>query len=93
MRDTQSRIGDRPGRAQFDEFRAEFQAKRNYPGAFLDLIERIVASDQPVWAVAGSATEERPLDDDERLMIAALVAPHLVWQSRGHVCRRRDSAS
>lgn len=93
MRDTTSRLGERPGRAQFERFRAEFQAKRNDPGAFLDLIERIVASDEPVWAVARSATKEKPLDDDERSMLAALVAPHLAGMTPGSVYRRRRLAS
>lgn len=93
MRDTTSRIGERPGRALFEHFRAEFRATRDDPGAFLKLIERIVDSDQPVWAVAKSATQDKPLNEEERSMLAVLVAPHLAWQSRGHVFRRPVSAS
>ncbi len=91
MRDTTSRIGERSGRALFEQFRAEFQEKRDEPAAFLKLIERIVGSDEPVWTVARSASQDRPLDDDERSMIAVLVAPHLAWHSRGALHRRQGS--
>ncbi len=91
MRDTTSRIGERSGYALFEQFRTEFREKRDDPGAFLKLIERIVGSDEPVWTVARSASQDRPLDDDERSMIAVLVAPHLAWHSRGALHRRQGS--
>jgi hypothetical protein len=79
-------------RAEFEEVCAEFQEKRNNPGAFAELLQRIANSDHCVWAVAQSAARENPLDDSERAMIAEVVAPDLAWRSPGLVYRFKELA-
>lgn len=75
----------RPSRASIETLRAEFQAKRNNPAAFALLLQRLAESDYPLWSVARCAAGDKPLDDDERAMLAELAAPHLACKSRGSV--------
>jgi flagellar basal body rod protein FlgB len=79
-------------RAEFEEVCAEFQEKRNNPGAFAELLQRIANSDHCVWTVAKSAARENPLDDSEKAMIAEVVAPDLAWRSPGLVYRFKELA-
>ena len=80
-------------RAEFEEVCAEFQEKRNNPGAFAELLQRIANSDHCVWSVAKSAAKENPLDDSETAMIAEVVRrpglevprPRLPLQGAGKV--------
>ncbi|MHB1426820.1 MAG: hypothetical protein ACYC3I_26990 [Gemmataceae bacterium] len=78
----------RLGRASIETLRAEFQAKRNNAAAFALLLQRLAESDLPLWSVAKCATGDKPLDDEERAMLAQLTAPHLAWKSPGSVFLR-----
>ena len=79
--------------ARFEDLRAEFQAKRADPKAFVLLLQRIVDSDHSLWSVARPGVGDRPLDDDEVSMIAQLVAPHLIWKSPGYVVLQQGLAT
>ena len=69
----------RLGRASIETLRADFQAKRNNPAAFALVLQRLAESDHPLWSVARCAAGDKPLDDDERAMLAQMTAPHLAW--------------
>lgn len=78
----------RKRRARIEELRVEFVRARDDPEAFPALLDRLAASDTPVWAVAQAAAAGRPLNDDERAMIAQAVAPHLAGMTPGSVHQR-----
>jgi hypothetical protein len=75
-------------RALLESVRAEFVEKRSNPEEFEHLLRRIAESDRCLWAVARDAAGNHPLDDDERAIIAKIVAPHLAWTTPGYVQRR-----
>jgi hypothetical protein len=79
--------------ARIEKVRAEFEETRSNPEAFAQLLRRLADSDQSVWAIARSATPEKPLDDAEVAMIAQIVAPHLAGMTPGSVYRRHQLAS
>ncbi len=80
-------------RAHIEKVRVEFEQTRSNPEAFAELLWRLAASDQSVWAIARSATTEKPLDDAETAMVAQIVAPHLAGMTPGSVHRRHQLAS
>jgi hypothetical protein len=61
--------------------------KRDNPEALVALLRRLSESDVSVWAVARSAARDKPLDEEERAMIAEIVAPHLAYMSSGSILR------
>lgn len=67
---------------------AEFQMKRENPEAFAALLQRLSESDLCVWSVARIAARDKPLDEDERAMIAQIVAPHLACMSSSSIYHR-----
>jgi hypothetical protein len=69
---------------------AEFEKQRSNPEAFTQLLLRIAASNQCVWAIAQYAARDKPLNDAERAMIAQIVAPHLAGKTSGSVLRRHE---
>lgn len=80
-------------RAHIEKVRTEFEETRSNPEAFAELLRRLAASDLSVWAVARSASTEKPLDDAEMAMVAQIVAPHLAGMTPGSVYRRHQLAS
>jgi hypothetical protein len=74
---SRSRTRSRKRRARQVDARAEFARKRDDPVALSALVSRMAESDECVWPIARSAAGDRPLDDDEKAMIAQIVAPHL----------------
>ena len=77
-------------RAQQNEIRAEFEAKRSNPEEFAHLLRRIAESDLCLWGVARSAASDHPLDDAEKAMIAQIVAPQLAGMTHVSTHRRRE---
>jgi hypothetical protein len=75
-------------RAHLESLRLEFQKSRDDPAAFSALLTRIAASAHPLWPIAQSAAGDRPLDEVEKAMIVAAVAPHLAGAAQGNVRRR-----
>jgi hypothetical protein len=70
--------------------RAEFRQKRENPEALAQLLSSYADSDLRVWAVARPAEGDRPLDEEEKAMIAQTVAPPLAGMTPGSVHRRHE---
>jgi hypothetical protein len=62
--------------------------KRENPAAFVALLQRLSESELCVWSVARIAARDKSLDEDERAMIAQIVAPHLACMSSGSIYHR-----
>lgn len=90
---SRGRTRARRRRAHIEKVRAEFEQTRSDPEAFTQLLLRLAASDQSVWAIARTAGPEKPLDDAEAAMIAQIVAPHLAGMTPGSIYRRHQLAS
>jgi len=90
---SRGRTRARRRRARIEKARAEFVQTRSNLEAFAQLLRRLAASDLSVWAIARSATPEKPLDDAEAAMIAQIVAPHLAGMTPGSIFRRHQLAS
>jgi hypothetical protein len=86
---SRSRTRARNRRSRLEGIRAEFEQERKDPGALADLLRRVAASDLCVWAIA-RPSDDKPLDDDERAMIAQTVAPRLAGMTPGSVHRRHE---
>jgi hypothetical protein len=84
---TRSDTRGRTRRALHEKACAEFAMKRDNPEALVALLRRLSESDVSVWAVARSAARDKPLDEEERAMIAEIVAPHLAYMSSGSILR------
>lgn len=67
---------------------AEFNRVRADGSSLAEYLKDRSAKDQPIWPVAEAASKERPLDQDERVMIQEAVALHLVRMRPGTVRRR-----
>jgi hypothetical protein len=85
-----SRTRARNRRARLEKVRAEFEENRQDPGALAAWLRRRAESDLCVWAIARLAAGDKPLDEDERAMIAQSVAPRLAGMTPGSVHRRRE---
>lgn len=85
---SRSRTRARNRRALLEEAGAVFEAARELPEAFAELLHRLAESNLRVWGVAEAAARQKPLDDDERAMIAQAVAPRLASYASGSVRRR-----
>ncbi|HEY7314606.1 MAG TPA: hypothetical protein VH643_34980 [Gemmataceae bacterium] len=90
---SRGRTRARRRRAHIEKVRAEFEQTRSNPEAFEQLLRRLAASDQSVWAIARSVGTEKPLDDAEMAMVAQIVAPHLAGMTPGSIYRRHQLAS
>lgn len=90
---SRGRTRARRRRAHIEKVRAEFEQTRSNLEAFEQLLRRLAASDQSVWAIARSAGTEKPLDDAEMAMVAQIVAPHLAGMTPGSIYRRHQLAS
>jgi hypothetical protein len=88
-----SRTRARKRRARLEKVRAEFQEKRQDPGALEDLLREHAESSLRLWDVARPAAGDKPLDDAERAMIAQVVAPRLAGMTPGSVRRRQRPGS
>ena len=84
---SRSRTRARKRRAPLEKARAEFEAARESPEALAELLHRLAESDLRVWGIAEAAARQRPLDDDERVLITQAVAPHLASYASGSVRR------
>jgi hypothetical protein len=85
---SRSRTRARTCRALREKVYAEFEMKRENPEAFAAFLQRLSESDYCVWAIARIAARNKPLDEDERAMIAQIVAPHLACMSSGSIYHR-----
>lgn len=80
-------------RAHTEQAETEFTHVREDPEALADLLDRLAASDTPIWPIAEAASRSNPLDDSQRAMIAQAVAPHLAGMTHGSVKRRLAKGS
>ena len=87
---SRSRTRARNRRARLQNLRAEFEEKRQDPAALADLLRRHAVSDLCLWTIARPAADGKPLDEDERAMIAQTVAPRLAGMTPGSVDFRRE---
>jgi hypothetical protein len=89
---SRNRTRARTRRALREKVCAEFDMKRENPEAFVALLKRLSESDFCVWAIARIAARAKPLDDDERAMVAQIVAPHLACMSSASIYHRGEVA-
>ena len=82
---SQRRTRARKRRARIAKARAEFEEKRQNPEALANLLRQVAESDLCVWTIARPAAGDKPLDEDERAMIAQIVAPPLAGMTPGTV--------
>jgi hypothetical protein len=75
-------------RARIEQAGLEFNRSRNNPAALAALLTYLSDTDQPIWPIAEVASRVKPLDDDERAMVAQAVAPHLAGMTPGSVWSR-----
>jgi hypothetical protein len=73
--------------------RAEFEQKRQDPGALETFLHRRAGSDLCIWAIARPAPGDKPLDEAELAMIAQIVAPRLAGMTPSSVHRRYEELS
>jgi hypothetical protein len=80
-------------RARIEQAEAEFFRVRGDPAAFAGYLDRLAASDTPIWPIAEAASRSSPLDAAERAMVAQAVAPHLAGKTPGSVLRRHTKGA
>lgn len=80
-------------RARTERIEAEFSLARENPAALAGLLDRLAASETPIWPIAEAASRSSPLDDAERAMVALAVAPHLAGETPGTIRRRHEMGS
>lgn len=85
---SRSRSRARNRRARLETARAEFDEKRQDPEALAGLLRRYAESDLCLWSIARPAAGSKPLDEEERAMVAQSAAPHLAGMTPGSVRRR-----
>lgn len=62
--------------------RCEFQVNRKDPAALAATLKNLAKQEAPIWRIAEPSTGERPLDDEERAMIAQMVAQEVAFLGR-----------
>lgn len=78
----------RKRRARLEMLRADFEKKRQDPEELAELLRQHAESEFRLWAIARPAAAAKPLDEDERAMIAQTVAPRLAGMTPGSVPHR-----